>query len=360
MKLRPYQEECIAAVEEYWAANPRKNAAVSLPTGAGKTVIMADIARRAVERGERVAIIVNRDELVAQTIAKLRAADPLMMIGTVKAARNEFAAEVVVCSVQTLRRPGRSEKILPRDIVIYDEAHGSAAESSIDVMERLGAIGEGARAVGFSATFYRADGKPLDVVWDDVVYEKDILWAVTEGYLSDARGVSVPIRGLNLSEVKVSGADYQDKDLGQKMLDAHAAEQIARAYVENAAERKAICFSTTVDSATEITASLNAIGVSAETVTGKTPAGEYLCLAHGAFDGGNRPAHLAAGDGDLYREGILPLDCPKGHPLRRQAVERPGGIRAGEGQRGLPQKPASPLSHGHPPQAPPPAAAPPR
>lgn len=274
MKLRPYQLGCVVAVEDYWAENPTKNAAVSLPTGAGKTVIMSEIARRAVERGERVAIIVDRDELVNQTVSKLQAADPMMFVGVVKAAKNEVAAQVVVCSIQTLRRPGRSEKILPRDLVIYDEAHGSAADSSVDVMGRLGTLGGPTKAVGFSATFYRADGKPLDIIWDDIVYEKSILWAVNNGYLSDARGISVPIDGLDLDSVKTSGGDYQDRDLGQKMLDAHAAEQIAQAYVDLARDRVAICFAPTIAAAEAITAELVKAGVAAETVTGSTAAGE--------------------------------------------------------------------------------------
>lgn len=274
MKLRPYQTESIDAIEAFWAANPTKNGGISLPTGAGKTVIMSELTRRAVERGERVAIIVDRDELVNQTVKKLRDADPLMFVGIVKAAKNMVSAEVVVCSIQTLRRPGRAEAIGHRDIVIYDEAHGSASESAIDVMRRLGTLGGPAKAVGFSATFYRADGKPLDIVWDEIVYEKSILWAVQEGYLCDAKGLSVPIQGLDLTSVKVSGGDYQDRDLGQKMLDAHAAEQIADAYVENAIDRVAICFAPTIAAAEAITEQLVARGVAAECVTGKTPAGE--------------------------------------------------------------------------------------
>lgn len=272
MELRPYQKECIDAVEAFWADNPHLNAGVSLPTGAGKTVIMSAMAKRAVDRGERVVIIVHRHELVGQTVAKLEGIDPMMFVGVVKAQRNEVAADVVVASLQTLSRPGRAEKLGRRELVIYDEAHGSASDSAIDVMTRLGAIGGDAKAVGFSATFYRADRRPLDVVWDDIVYERDILWAVREGYLSDATGLSVPIEGLDLSKVKESGGDYQDRDLGQAMMDAHAAGQVAKAYREHAAERKAICFAPTVAAAEAISAELNSLGISSETVTGKTNA----------------------------------------------------------------------------------------
>lgn len=304
MKLRPYQIEAIEETEAYFADNPLKNAGISLPTGSGKTVVMSEMARREVEAGGRVAIIVDRDELVNQTVEKLRSADPLMFVGIVKAARNNTGADVVVCSIQTLRRKGRAEAILPRTLVIYDEAHGSAADSSVDVMRRLGTIGEPTKAVGFSATFYRADGKPLDLIWDDIVFERDILWAVSEGYLSDARGLLVPIDGLDLSSVKMSGADYQDADLAQKMADAHAAEQIAKAYVETAFDRIAICFAPTIAAAEEITEQMKKLGVKADTVTGKTTAREreqmYAKLAAGQLQVLSSVAVLTTG-----------FDCPR-------------------------------------------------
>src|SRR5699024_11159785 len=167
------------------------------------------------ERVARVTVIVIRDDLLHQTVHKLQQADPLMFVGIVKAAKNMVTADVCVCSIQTLRRPGRVEQLLPRDVVLYDEAHGYASDSAVVVMRRLGTIGWPAKAVGFSATFYRADNKPLDVIWDDIVYEKSILWAVSEGYLADAKGITVPIQGLDLGSVKISGGDYQDRDLGQ-------------------------------------------------------------------------------------------------------------------------------------------------
>lgn len=335
MELRPYQKECIDAVESFWADNPAQNAGVSLPTGAGKTVIMSAMAKRAVDRGERVVIIVHRHELVEQTVAKLQAADPMLFVGVVKANRNEVMADVIVASLQTLARPGRVEKLGRVDMVIYDEAHGSASDSAIDVMKRLGAIGEGAKAAGFSATFYRADRRPLDVVWDEIVYEKDILWAVREGYLSDAEGLAVPIKGLDLGGVKESGGDYQDKALGQAMLDAHAAEQVARAFLENAADRKAICFAPTVAAAGAISAELNSLGITAETVTGKTPAGErkemYARLRSGATRVLSSVAVLTEGFDEPSVDCVIMARPTKSQGLYVQCVGR--GLRLSPGKK---------------------------
>ena len=299
------------------------------------TVIMSAMAKRAVDRGERVVIIVHRHELVGQTVAKLEGIDPMMFVGVVKAQRNEVTADVVVASLQTLSRPGRAEKLGRRDLVIYDEAHGSASDSAIDVMTRLGAIGGDAKAVGFSATFYRADRRPLDVVWDDIVYERDILWAVREGFLSDATGISVPIDGLDLSKVKESGGDYQDRDLGQAMMDAHAAEQVAKAYRKHAAERKAICFAPTVAAAEAIAAELNSVGIPSETVTGKTSATDrramYTRLRAGATRVLCSVAVLTEGFDEPSVDCVIMARPTKSQGLYVQAVGR--GLRLFPGKK---------------------------
>src|SRR5699024_6276372 len=58
------------------------------------------------------------------------------------------------------------------------------------------------------------------------------------------------------------------------MLDAHAAEHIAEAYLEYASGRVTICFVPTIAAAEAVTEQLQKRGVAAEYVTGKTPAGE--------------------------------------------------------------------------------------
>ncbi|MEC9399842.1 MAG: DEAD/DEAH box helicase family protein, partial [Myxococcota bacterium] len=66
-KLRPYQEE---AIDEVSAARERgvKRMLISLPTGAGKTVIFSRLAAQA-ER--QVLILAHREELLTQAKDKL-------------------------------------------------------------------------------------------------------------------------------------------------------------------------------------------------------------------------------------------------------------------------------------------------
>ena len=81
MQLRDYQT---AALETLWAflRTREGNPALVLPTGAGKSPLMAAIAMEAVQKwGGRVGIIAHVQELVAQNSAKMRAVWPEAPMG---------------------------------------------------------------------------------------------------------------------------------------------------------------------------------------------------------------------------------------------------------------------------------------
>ncbi len=103
LTLRPYQAEAVAAIEAA-AREGVQRPLVALPTGTGKTVVFAEVARR---RGGRALVLVHRDELLEQAVEKFAAVAPELRVGRVKAAADEVGAPVVVASVQTLARPAR-------------------------------------------------------------------------------------------------------------------------------------------------------------------------------------------------------------------------------------------------------------
>jgi superfamily II DNA or RNA helicase len=65
--LRPYQRDALTAIEAAARRGVRRRV-VCLPTGAGKTVIVAHLI---FERQARTLILVHRDELIRQTLDKL-------------------------------------------------------------------------------------------------------------------------------------------------------------------------------------------------------------------------------------------------------------------------------------------------
>lgn len=283
MQLRDYQRESIDAVMGAWAGGCQRPAIV-LATGTGKTVIMAAIVSTSIRHaGRRPLILVHRQELVSQTVAKLRATDPGLSVGVIEAERHEADADVVVASVQSLVRRlgvGRRAVDLNRfNFVLVDEAHHASAKSYISVLDHFGALKEdsGTVALGVTATLGRSDGIPLGHVWSDVVFEYGAAAAIRDGWLVRPQAERVVLDDLDLGSVKVSRGDYSDGDLGSRMV--RSGERIAESILEHGRDalggiRRGIVFSPTVECAMQWAADFRRFGIRSEVVTGETPRAE--------------------------------------------------------------------------------------
>ena len=108
MQLRPYQQDCIAAIE----TQPPGAYLCQMATGLGKTVTFANIPRR----GERMLILSHREELVEQPRKYFTCS-----YGVERAASRSAGEEVVSASVQTLVR--RLDRFAPDEfgLVVVDE-----------------------------------------------------------------------------------------------------------------------------------------------------------------------------------------------------------------------------------------------
>lgn len=285
LKLRDYQTDAIDAVFKAWADGMRRPAIV-LPTGAGKTVVFSALIKQFRERrsgatlqrtganGNRVMVLVHRDELADQALAKIHAVAPHLTVGKVKAAERHVFADVMVCSVQTLARGTALRQLHAGEqangkigLIITDECHHAAAPSYGRVYDAF----PGALNLGVTATMARGDGRGLGDVWDEVVYSRSVLWMMSKGYLSPVRAVQVQLQNFDTSGIKRSGGDFQAKDLGRAMTEAEADKAIPRAYKQHAGDRPGIVFTPTVATATAVADEMNAAGIATAVVSGETP-----------------------------------------------------------------------------------------
>lgn len=266
LRPRSYQQECLDAIDKALIDHTRVAAVV--PTGGGKTVIFAHLIERAHRAGRKALVLVHREELAEQALAKIHSVAPHLSVGIVKAERNEVDADVIVASVQTLVSPARREAIEGIGIVICDEAHHAVARTWMEVLEHFGCW-DGVPAVGFTATLDRSDGKGLGDVWETVAFERDILYMIDNGYLTDVRGQQVTVDGLDLATIARSRGDYQEGQLGEAMMASGAAEVVADAYREHAKSRQGVLFAPTVASAYDFAEGLNAAGIKTATITGE-------------------------------------------------------------------------------------------
>ena len=285
LSLRDYQHDAVAAVHRAWAGEQRgtgvgvsNRVAVVLATGLGKTVIFAhpDFRRPILARrpGSRMLVLVHRDELAAQAVAKVHSIDPSTRVGRVQAGHDDTDAEVIVASVQTLARESRRERIRDVGLIVVDECHHSTARTYVDVLRHFGAF-DGVPTAGFSATLGRgSDDGHLGDIWQEVVIKRDVVWGIRQGHLVDVRGRRVQVQGLDLSRVKQVGGDLSVDGVAHALDDAQAPEQVAKAYAEHAGDRQGVAFWPDVATAAQGAAAMTALGIPAAVVTGATPVSE--------------------------------------------------------------------------------------
>lgn len=275
--LRPYQQEAVDAVFEAFAHNITRPVVV-LPTGTGKSFTMAEVARRVLrDEGHdnpRVLVLAHRGELMRQIAASVVALDDTITVGTVKATTREYDCELVVASVQTLAAGELHLQEIGRPtLILVDEAHHYAAPSYRDVLVEAGAfdIDPAVPAVGFTATMWRSDGK-LDQVWDEVVYEKDIVWAVENKYLVPPVGKVVVDQMFDTSEVRVEGGEFVTSELEKVMM--ASIDSTVDAFLQHCVGRATIVFAVGVTHAQALAEQLTQRGFPARAVVGSMSAEE--------------------------------------------------------------------------------------
>jgi len=275
--LREYQSQAAAAVEADWDAGHRR-VGVVLPTGAGKSTVIGKLASDAYQRGDRVLLIAHRGELIDQMIRDLKAVDPFIPdqhIGVVRAELDDHHAPIVGATFQTLASAHRRRALGKRDVIIVDETHHIVATGFHATFTDLGGYGEGCRMAGFTATMYRGDnskGKTVQIGLGDVIekisFERNLRWAIEEGYLVPPTGLTVRIAALDaLNKIRNVAGDFHQGELAEIM--EAAVEYTVDAIELHARDRRSIVFAASVDAAGQIADMLNERGnLRAATTTG--------------------------------------------------------------------------------------------
>jgi DNA repair protein RadD len=138
IQLRDYQSLIVEKARTEVANGHRKVLAV-LPTGGGKTYILADIARRAVEKGGRVLCLMHRRHLVNQMVDRFK--DYGLDAGVIMAgSETDLSRPIQIATIQTYHRRikldenGRRPFFVDADVVLIDEAHRSLSRTYQEVL----------------------------------------------------------------------------------------------------------------------------------------------------------------------------------------------------------------------------------
>lgn len=261
VKLRKYQEEGVNNLRLGFMRGTRCCLYV-LPTGGGKTVIFSHIAEQAAQRGNRICILVHRQELVDQASRSLQALG--MDHGVIAAGRSmDLSHSVQIASVQTLAR--RLHRV-PADffgLLIVDEAHHAVAGQWSKVIDHYAR----AKVLGVTATPERLDGQALGHFFQEMVIGPDAAWLTEEGYLAPAR-VYAPPNKLDMSGVRKLGGDYRMNEAEQQLQQAGIMGDAVTHYRRHLAPGTAIAFCCTVAHAQAVADAFNSAGFPAAVIDG--------------------------------------------------------------------------------------------
>ncbi|CAH1656971.1 DNA helicase [Hyphomicrobiales bacterium] len=282
MQLRPYQQEAIEALFDYWASEPG-NPLIDLATGTGKSLVMATTIQRLLEGWPdmRILIATHVAELIEQDFKELTGLWPWAPAGILSAGlgqRNTYA-QILFAGIQTAHT--KAAQIGHVDVLMVDEAHLIPPKANTmygRFIEALRAINPDLKIVGLTATPFRLGSGRLDEgddrLFDKVVYTYGIADGIRDGYLSPlvSKGMTTE---FDLSGVAKKGGDY----VPGALQDAVDQDEVTRAAVDEIVgygrdRRSWMAFCSGVKHAHHVRDEIRSRGFSAEVVTGETPAPE--------------------------------------------------------------------------------------
>ena len=331
LALRDYQIETVNSIKTLLPVKRRVLAV--LPTGAGKTICFAQLSK---ELGLRTLVLVHRDELVRQTVAKFKLVWPDVSVGIVQANQDDVSSFVTVASVQTISRPRRLARFIEGQnvygrvgLVIVDEAHHAVAPTWVRVLDSF----PGAFIVGFTATPGRYDKINLNEVFNDIAVQMSIGDLVRRRYLVPLRGIVVKT-ATSLDEVKTRGDDFAQDDLAKTVNNGLRNKEIVAAYLKYCSERKAIAFCASVDHAAALAEEFRRGDISAESISCNMPLEERRQILE-RFAGGEirvltNYGILTEGFDDPSVECIIMARPTKNRSLYIQMVGRGARISPGK------------------------------
>ena len=246
LELRDYQKECIDLIDKL---DPGSYL-IQMATGCGKTATFTNIKRKG-----RVLVLAHREELVTQPIKYYDCP-----VGIEMANHKSNNEPVVIASVMSLTH--RLDKFKPNDfdMIITDEAHHAAAVSYRKIYDYF----KPRLHLGFTATPNRGDNVRLDDIFQDIIFERDIKWAIKNKYLTDIYCMRVNI-GYDISKVARRMGDFAPGELEEVMNQDVLNNAIAEAY-KKYANGQTLIFACSVEHAEAIAEKIpGAVAVTAKT-----------------------------------------------------------------------------------------------
>ena len=289
--LRDYQQEMKLRLFEEWEFH--RNVMVQMPTGTGKTHLLAAIVREFLRgSGSRVWIVAHRRELVDQIEETVS-----------RHGMSKEDGRVRVMSIQWLSR-NRKDMYEEPDLIVIDEAHHALAETYRILWEKY----PEARKLGMTATPCRLNGKGFTDLFDSLITSWTVAEFIGKGWLSSFDYVSIRANSREqrlIDSLKKRGADgdYQVKEMNEVLNRETSIGRLYESVERYAHGKKGIVYAVSIAHARRIAACYSAHGLESVAIDSRTPASERKELV----DDFRRGKVKVLVNVDIFSEGF---DCP--------------------------------------------------
>jgi DNA repair protein RadD len=279
--LRNYQKFAIDLLYQWFRDNPSGNPILELPTGSGKSWIVAQLCRDALDNWPetRVLMLTHQKELIEQNAEKLRLVWPDAPMGIYSAGLKQRDIDAITfAGIQSVR--DRADDLGHVDLVVIDECHLINNARQGGYRKLLGALAEinpALRVIGLTATPYRlgqgylTEGK--DALFDDILRPTTIEGLVRDGYLAPLRSKATELK-LDVTGVKKTAGEYNSKELEARVntdLNNYEAVREILKIADATGRKSVIVFCAGVEHAHSVADMFNELGQRVGTIVGTTP-----------------------------------------------------------------------------------------
>lgn len=265
MELYPYQKDCLAALWKFWKEDPQGHPLIVAPTGAGKSLIVAEVIKRVItlKSNYRVFCVCHRKEILEQNAKELQAMLPKEPIGIYSAGlRQKTMRRVTFANIQSIYKKDIPESHL----IIIDECHlipDSSTSMYQKFIKKCQEKNARVKILGLTATPFRLDKGALvgdsSSIFTNIAYDIPLALLIREGYLAPLIS-RTSTDETDLAGLRKSGYDYNQEDL-EKAFDPKTENHVTEIIAKGADRKHWLIFCTSIKHTEHVAQVLNARGI---------------------------------------------------------------------------------------------------
>jgi len=285
IQLRPYQDQAVRAIWQYFMNGGQGNPVVAMPTGTGKSLVIAEFIKSVFRAypDQRILNLTHVKELIEQNYNQMATLCPGAPLGVYSASlKRTDVAPVTFAGIQSVYK--RARLFQHTNIILIDECHLVSPNADTTYRTFISGLREfnpNLKVIGLTATPWRLGHGPLvqpNGLFTDICIDQTspewFRYFIDNGFLAPL----VPKRmtnTLDVTNIRTRAGEFMASDVALAMDSQRVTLGALTETVEVAADRKKwMVFASSIDHGLECQEILSALGVSNTIVHSKMSTAE--------------------------------------------------------------------------------------